>query len=159
MNLSAQQTAKVVKVWDGDSFNLLIKGKIVSSRLVNVDAPEMSQLWGKEAQKKVEELILGKDLIFESTGKDKYKRALVNLWIDGERLDSLIVRNGWAWHYVSFSRDEMLAELQQKAIEEKAGLWECGVECVCPPWLFRGYNYLNKMKYCSGCKKNFFINN
>ena len=70
-NAMAQNTAKVVRVWDGDSFNLLVKGEVISTRLANVDAPEMNQAWGKESQKNVSQLILGKDVEFETTGRGK----------------------------------------------------------------------------------------
>ena len=153
MCLMAQQTARVVKVWDGDTFSLLMNGKVVSVRLVNVDAPEKNQLWGVEAQRNCEQLLLGKQVLFEGAGKDKYKRVLGNIIVDGEKLDSITVRNGWAWHYELFSKNHELAKLQQMAIAEKAGLWVMGIEGVCPPWLFRKYDRVNKIKYCTGCKK------
>lgn len=149
----ANQTGKVVRVWDGDSFNLLVKGKVISTRLANIDAPEMNQAWGKESQKNVSQLILGKDVEFDSLGLDKYKRELVMIYVKGERLDSLLISNGWAWHYVNYSNDVMLAKCQTIAVEKKLGLWQCGAKGVCPPWLFRQYNYRNKMKYCKGCSK------
>ncbi len=148
----ANQTGKVVRVWDGDSFNLLVKGKIVSTRLVNVDAPELNQPYGKESQKHLSELLLGKDVEFDSIGLDKYKRELVLIYVEGERLDSLVIRKGWAWHYVNYSKDEMLATNQTLAVEEKLGLWWCGVNSVCPPWLWRQYNHRNRLRYCGGCK-------
>lgn len=153
MCAEAQQTAKVVRVWDGDSYNLLVSGKVISARLVNVDAPEMNQPWGKESKQLVEGLMLGKDVIFQSNGLDKYRRTLAQLWVNGVRLDSLMVRNGWAWHYVSYSKDKGLAQLQDEAIAAKRGMWECGVVGVCPPWLYRGYDRVNRIKYCTGCKK------
>ena len=153
LSAMANQTAKVVRVWDGDSFNLLVKGEVISTRLANVDAPEMNQLWGKESQREVSKLILGKDVEFENLGLDKYKRTLVMIYLKGERLDSLLIANGLAWHYVNFSKDEMLAKCQTIAVDKKLGLWECGAKGVCPPWLFRQYNYRNKLKYCKGCSK------
>ena len=38
------------------------------------------------------------------------------------------------------------------AIGEGFGLWHCGTNKVCPPWIFRSFNKLNRIKYCSGCK-------
>ena len=153
MNLNAQKTAKVVRVLDGDTYTLLIGGKLITARLMNIDAPEMSQLYGKQAQQKVESILLTKDVEFRIDGKDKYKRYLVNIWVDGERLDSILVGNGLAWHYVEYSSEEMLAKLQKKAIRKQVGLWEHGVNGICPPWLYRHYNKLNRMRYCSNCKQ------
>jgi len=153
LDLNAQSTAKVVRVLDGDTYTLLIAGKLVTARLMNIDAPEMSQLYGKQAQQRVESMLLAKDVIYTSGGKDKYKRTLVNIWVDGERLDSLLVNNGLAWHYVNYSNDAMLANLQSEAITKRLGLWEHGVGGICPPWLYRHYNKLNRLRYCSNCKQ------
>ncbi len=148
---TAMDTAKVVKVWDGDTFSLLKDGQIIVARLVNVDAPEMNQLWGEESKRRLSYMILGRDLEFESQGPDRYKRTLVKAWVNGVRLDSLVIQNGWAWHYTNYSDDTELTGFQAEAICEKRGLWVNGVNGVCPPWLFRQYNQRNRLKYCSGC--------
>lgn len=153
LDLNAQTTAKVVRVLDGDTYTLLIGGKLITARLMNIDAPEMSQLYGKQAQQKVESILLAKDVAFRIDGKDKYNRSLVNMWVNGERLDSIMVSNGWAWHYVNYSNDAMLTNLQNEAIIKQSGLWEHGVKGICPPWIYRHYNKLNRMRYCSNCKQ------
>ena len=48
-NAMAQNTAKVVRVVDGDTYKLLSNGKIITARLVNVDAPETMQNFGEAA--------------------------------------------------------------------------------------------------------------
>ena len=149
--LQAQDSARVVRVIDGDTYVLQTAQKTFTARLANVDAPELKQHWGTTARSRMILMLLGKYVRYDSTGTDRYKRTLVNIWVNGARLDSSAIRNGWAWHYTNYSYDAMLASCQTSAINERVGLWACGAAAVCPPWLFRHYNYRNKLKYCQGC--------
>ncbi len=151
-NVAAQYPAKVIRVVDADTYKLLREGKVITARLVNVDAPELSQRFGKEAKQKVTEILLNNSVIVDSIGTDRYNRELVSIRIDGKALDSFLINNGWAWLYLEYCKDASLAKLQRDAIIEHKGLWECGSKGACPPWLFRHYNYRNKLKYCNSCK-------
>lgn len=153
MALQAHNVARVVRVKDADTYVLQSKQNSFTARLANVDAPEMNQSYGVTATQNVNKLLIGKLVEFDSIGKDIYGRVLVNIWVSGARLDSLEIRNGWAWLYVNYCNDAMLAKCQAIAVNEKLGLWVCGANAVCPPWLFRQYNYRNKLKYCKGCSK------
>lgn len=146
-----QQTAKVVRVVDADTYSLLVKGKIIIARLTNINAPELKQNFGKAAKLQVSEILLGKTVSFDSVGTDKYKRELVSIRIDGKALDSILLRNGWAWLYLTYCNDANLANLQRMAINEHKGLWVCGINNICPPWLYRHYSKRNRLKYCKGC--------
>lgn len=139
-------------VADGDTYSLLIKGKVIETRLTNVDAPEKMQDYGSVVKDQLSKLLNKKILMFDSVGTDKYKRVLVRIWISGQKLDSLLVRNGLAWVYTEYCKDASLANLQSLAISEHKGLWRCGVGKVCPPWMYRHFTYKNKLRYCSGCK-------
>ena len=50
----------VVQVYDGDTYKILVNGKLEIIRLENVDAPELSQYYGKFVKAGVSKLILGK---------------------------------------------------------------------------------------------------
>ena len=58
-NAMAQNTAKVVRVVDGDTYKLLSNGKIITTRLVNVDAPETKQNFGEAAKQQATEILIG----------------------------------------------------------------------------------------------------
>jgi len=148
----AQQTARVVRVKDGDTYVFKTGERSFTVRLNKIDAPELKQNGGYGAYQFVSSLIIGKIVEYDSTGKDKYGRVLVSAKLNGLRLDSIIIRNGWAWHYVYYDRETLLDTLMQEAISDKLGLWACGVSKVCPPSLWRGYNSRNRAKYCKGCK-------
>lgn len=148
----AQPTARVVRVKDGDTYVLQTGSRLFTVRLKKIDAPEIKQNGGYGAYQFLRSLINGKIVEYDSTGKDKYGRVLVSAKLNKLRLDSLIIINGWAWHYVNFDNEPMLDIIMQEAIRDRIGLWKCGVDKVCPPWLWRGYNNLNRAKYCKGCK-------
>ena len=150
--LTAKETARVVRVKDGDTYVFRNDTKEFTVRLKNVDAPESKQQYGFQSGLYVSQLILGKVVQYESTGTDIYKRVLADVWIDNKRLDSILIRNGWAWQYVQYSNDILLKQCMQLAIDEKKGLWKCGTMAVCPPSLWRKYSTKEKNKYCNGCK-------
>jgi micrococcal nuclease len=148
----AQTQARVIRVKDGDTYVVNVKGKPTTIRLNNVDAPEMNQAWGIKTAKQVTNMILGKNVMYTSTGTDKYGRILANVVVDGISLDEHLVKKGWAWVYTQYNTNTELPNLQTAAIGEGLGLWHCGINKVCPPWIFRSLNKLNRVKYCSGCK-------
>ena len=148
----AQKSATVIRVVDGDTYQMLKGKRIFTVRLLNVDAPETKQSFGEAAKDSVSKLILGKIVSYDSTGKDLYGRVLADIWIDNKRLDSTLIRNGWAWHYQTYSNDSLLKSMMVFAINEKTGLWKCGIAGVCPPSFWRSYNLKNRSKFCSSYK-------
>lgn len=149
---SAQTPARVVRVKDADTFVLSSNGREITIRLAKVDAPETKQNYGLQAQRNVSALLLGKFVSYDSTGHDKYGRVIASIYVNGERLDSIEIANGWAWHYMQYDSEQLLENLMAQAATDKIGLWQCGKEKVCPPWLYRQYNYKNRLRYCNGCK-------
>ena len=151
LNSVAQMTVKVVEVRDGDSFHGLWNGKKHLCRVAHIDAPELTQNYGIAARDSVRKLMLGKEVIMDSIGTDLYKRVLVSVKVDGILLDSLMIRKGWAWHYAAYSKSHILADCMKYAISDNKGLWSCGIWEVCPPWMYRKYNYQNRLRSCKGC--------
>lgn len=132
----------VVQVIDGDTYKVLDKGRLKVIRLANVDAPEMDQYYGKLVKAAVSKLILGKTIGLDERRPDKYGRMIADLTINGKNLDSLLVANGWAWHYVSMSLNPSLTLCQVNAITAKAGFWKCNHNV--PPWIWRKLNKKQK---------------
>ncbi len=154
-NIFASDTARVVRVIDGDTY-VLRKGNVdFHARLMNIDAPELKQPFGYLSYIQVNRLLIGKTIQYDSIKKDLYGRTLFKGWLNNQRLDSLIIRNGWAWHYQTYSNDTMLHQCMINAINEKIGLWKCGMIGICPPSFWRSYDKKNRAKFCSGCKINY----
>jgi micrococcal nuclease len=156
--LHAQNNATVIKIVDADTYQVLNNAKVFTVRLANVDAPELSQQFGTEAKQFVSELIYGKQVLLDTHNKDRYNRTVASISIHGKALDSILISNGWAWYYEAYGHDKKLAAYQNEAIKFKLGLWHCGSNKVCPPWVFRSLNSKNRSVFCSGCKKVFVHN-
>ena len=152
LEINANDSARVVRVKDGDTYVLRKGNTDFTVRLKNVDAPESKQAFGFLSSIYVSQLILGKVVKYDSTGMDIYNRVLADIWVNNQLLDSLLIRNGLAWHYQQFSNDTLLKSMMVLALNEKKGLWKCGIVGVCPPNLWRLYTTKNKSKYCNGCK-------
>ncbi|QDS94885.1 Thermonuclease precursor [Roseimaritima multifibrata] len=130
---------KVNRVMDGDTIQIdAIEGDSRTIRLVGIDAPESSQRFGTAAKVWLTQQVSGKTLRVEITEKDRYGRFLGNVYVvdDGDRwLNREIILAGLAWHYVDYSKDIRLAQAQQVARGENAGLWQDARKVA--PWDFR----------------------
>ncbi|MDX2191250.1 MAG: thermonuclease family protein [Bacteroidota bacterium] len=142
-----QITARIIRVKDGDTFVGLWNGRKHDCRIANIDAPELKQYFGTAAKDSLSKYILGKVLILDSLNLDIYGRNIVSLKIGNKRLDSISIRNGWAWQYIGYNDETLLANAMQDAILEGKGLWKCGLQKVCPPWIWRHLNARNKRLY------------
>ena len=105
----AAETARVVRVIDGDTYVLLSGATAYRLRLLGVDAPEQGQPFGAQATDSVARLLApGRVVLVTRAGRDLYGRTLgaVRLPVstvvaDGctMPLDSLLVVRGWAWAF------------------------------------------------------------
>ena len=139
------QEVKVLRVVDGDTYQVLLYGKKQMIRVLNVDAPELNQAFGLKAKDSLTNLIQDKTISIEVIKTDLYGRLIAKVSFQGKALDSLLVANGWAWCYAKYNRNEMLPELQQMAIQSAKGLWQC--QQAVPPWIWRKMNLRNKRLY------------
>lgn len=135
----------VVKVIDGDTYKVLLNGKLQNVRLMNVDAPELDQYFGKAARDSVAKLIQGSVIALELHSSDIYGRTLVTATFKGMSLDSLLIAKGWAWFYPSYSKNIDLKYCEAAAKLKGLGLWRC--EQIVPPWIWRKLNKRNKRLY------------
>jgi micrococcal nuclease len=147
----SQKSYKIISVHDGDTFQIIKNGKKQSCRVASIDAPELNQTFGIASRDSLRNLILDKIVIVDSLGTDLYRRQIVCVKVQGRSLDSLLVRKGFAWHYEAYSKNPQLKNLMQLSINDGLGIWKCGTTGVCPPWLYRKFNFFNKVRYCNSC--------
>jgi endonuclease YncB( thermonuclease family) len=148
---SQNTICKVIRVVDGDTFEIINNGKKQTCRLENIDAPELKQNFGTNSRDSLQQLILGKELQINIITTDIYGRNVVKAVINNQSIDKIMVQNGWAWHYTLYSNNLELEIDMNNAITNRKGLWACGKEAVCPPWYYRKYNKINKRIYCDKC--------
>lgn len=147
--VSAQDTCRITRVIDGDTYELLCDSQKKIVRLMNVDAPEKDQFYGQRVTDTLSQMLTGSLVSVHLQKKDFYGRNLGQILWNDITLDSLLIANGWAWHYHKFSKDPSLAEVQDVARSDACGLWECSYNV--PPWIWRGLNRRNKRMH-SFCK-------
>ena len=76
---------KVTKVIDGDTFETAIRKNTV--RLANVDAPEKGQPGSAKATEALRKMIEGEDVRIDTVGRDKYGRAVANVYLGRESVN------------------------------------------------------------------------
>ncbi len=122
----AQIKAKVVGIKDGDTIVVLLSDssqKVL--RLAEVDCPESSQEFGKNAKKFTSQQVFGKYIEFWETDVDRYGRSIAKVFYDDNKyLSEEIIKFGWGWFYFKYSNNKKLEKLHFEAKKNKIGLWQ-----------------------------------
>lgn len=120
------QTYKVIAVKDGDTVVLLMDGQPQTVRLTHVDCPEKKQPFGNVAKVFVSDLCFGKFVKIAGDGKkDRNKRLLAEIILqNGTNVNKELVKNGFAWHFKKYSKNQKYAQLEIEARKKKLGLWK-----------------------------------
>ncbi|WP_034981198.1 thermonuclease family protein [Epilithonimonas tenax] len=120
------QTYKVIGVKDGDTVELLMNGKPQVVRLSNIDCPEKKQPFGNNAKQFVSDLCFGKMVRMSTDGKkDRNKRLIAEIILkNGKNINKELVKNGLAWHFKKYSKDNSYDTLEKQARKLKLGLWK-----------------------------------
>ena len=126
-------SGKVISIHDGDTITVLQDKRQIKVRLFGIDAPELKQPYGKKSKQFLANLIAGEIVEVEESGKDRYKRAIGTIYLNGADINAQMVANGYAWAYRKFSKKYTPQE--SKAKSQKLGLWR-DKEPI-PPWEWR----------------------
>lgn len=98
----------LLRIVDGDTYDMMLEGLPTRVRLANADTPETGRRAGcleeRELGEKttnwVREAVLTREVAVFPVGRlDKYRRQLVHVRIDGEDLGRLLVNEGLARFY------------------------------------------------------------
>jgi micrococcal nuclease len=156
----AWEVARVVRVLDGDTYEVLAGGQVLRVRLLGVDAPEASQPFGQQATDSARALLGTRLVLLQRRGTDLYGRTLgvvrvlgVSSWPApaAVALDSVLVVRGWAWAFDPTHTQAARASQQLSAQRAGLGLWKCGAEAPVSPKVWRGFNSTIKRRYLGGC--------
>jgi len=133
--------ADSLRVVDGDT--IVLNGEKI--RFSGIDTPELKQtcmngdekvFCGKSAKMLLIKKIGNQIPECISEGKDVYKRTLAECFINGESLSVFLVRSGYAFDFVRYSKKKY-SEDQEYAKTNKLGLWSMKFEY---PWDWRKKN-------------------
>lgn len=123
-------------VHDGDTLTVLTVDKAqVKIRLDGIDAPELKQAFGSKAKEALSALVFGKAAVVHTKGQDRYRRTLGRVEVARVDVNLQMVKDGFAWHFVKYSKDAALAKAQTDAKAGKRGLWVDAAPVA--PWDFR----------------------
>jgi micrococcal nuclease len=136
--IPAEFTAKVIKVIDGDTIDVLTDDTVtIRIRLNGIDCPERGQPFGNNARETVSASIGGQMVRIVTHGDDRYGRIIGDIYHDGTLINLTLVKAGMAWHYVKYAPDNTaFAEAEQQAREIQTGLWR-GSHKPIAPWDWR----------------------
>jgi endonuclease YncB( thermonuclease family) len=126
---------RCVAVRDGDTIEVRRDGETVRIRLHGIDAPERTQPYSKLARKRTGELAQDQVVRVKMKDRDRYDRIVGRVFVNGQDLSLILVREGLAWHYRYYSSDLRLAFYEFRARQEQLGLWQD--RDPEPPWDFR----------------------
>ena len=138
-------TGIVVSVHDGDTARISSGGTEYSIRLDSIDAPELAQPYGSNAQATLSSLIMDKNVTVAYSKSDQYGRIVGAIFTESCQYANLQqVAIGMAWFYKAYqceiSASSRLAfqQAQDNAASKKLGLWaQTDPEA---PWFFRNGN-------------------
>ena len=137
LSFSQPLTDKVVAITDGDTFKMLTADStLVKVRLANIDCPEKKQPFSAKAKEFTADAIVGKQVAISVVKSDRYNRYISNVrYNETLSLSHELVKNGYAWHFVKYSKDSTLQALENEARQQKRGLWQDANPIV--PWEWR----------------------
>ncbi len=131
---------RVVGVHDGDTITVLDSSHAEHKiRLAQIDAPELSQEWGKNSKKALSDLVFDKFVTVVVVSIDRTHpekpREVGIIYLNNKDICKEQIKNGNAWVYVRYAQDKSLAGVEYIARQNKVGLWS--TESATPPWEWR----------------------
>ena len=142
---TGQSSAQKGEVYQGEA--TIVDGDTIALgstriRLEGIDAPETTQTcgrrlighWrcGEEASRQLVRLIANRAVRCTDAGLDKYGRVLGRCSAGNTDLNAEMVRTGYAWAFVRYSRSYVAVEAEAR--RARAGIWQGE---AMPAWDFR----------------------
>ncbi len=131
---------KVIQIYDGDTIAIKSdRNKVIRVQLAYVDAPDKDPKTGKtqplhdESLKTLKDMIIGKEVIIESMGTDKFKRIVGIIFLDKLNINAEMVRKGMAEIYYPVRMNpsrynenyvNLLKTAESQAKNSKTGIWD-----------------------------------
>jgi len=134
---AAELSGRVIGVADGDTLTVLMQSQSrgVRVRLVEIDAPEKRQAFGKRSGQSLSEICMNKSARVVTKGADRYDRVLGRVYCSGVDANAEQVKRGMAWVYDRYSTDASLYAVQDDARGSRRGLWADARPVT--PWAWR----------------------
>ncbi len=127
-------SAKVLRVVDGDTIEVELRGRTEDVRYIGIDTPESVkpgtpvQCFGKEASDYNARLVDGATvrLVFDRELRDRYGRLLAYVYASGDLVNAQLVAAGYARTLEiepNTAEADRFAKLERRASSTGRGLW------------------------------------
>ena len=138
---AAEYAGRVTSISDGDTLALLVPDgasyRQVKVRLGEIDTPESRQPYGERAKQTLSDLAFGKQARVVVQDTDRYGRTVGRVYVGGTDVNAEMIRQGAAWAYRQYLKDQSLLRLEAEAKAAKRGLWALPEAQRMPPWEWR----------------------
>jgi micrococcal nuclease len=125
-----QFTGTVVRVIDGDTVEVLEADKAAHRvRLAGIDTPERGQAFGTRAKQALLARVGGETVTVEWDKRDRYRRIIGKLVLEGQDVNLSMVEDGYAWWYRKYAREQseidrgLYEAAEERARHARTGLW------------------------------------
>jgi len=125
-NTELDNLIKVTRIIDGDTIELETGERV---RLICIDTPERGEDGYNEASSYLKSLILNEDikLVKDISDKDRYGRLLRYIYVDGDFVNELIVKEGYGKAYPYNPDTSLCPEIKEAETYAKSnnlGIWD-----------------------------------
>ena len=135
--LAAEYTGRVVAISDGDTLTLLVPDgasfKQVKVRLGEIDTPESASPTASAAKQALSDLAYNKQARVVVQDTDRYGRTVGRVYVGATDVNAEMIRQGAAWAYRQYLKDQSLLRLEAEAKAAKRGLWALPETQRCRP--------------------------
>jgi len=136
-------TGRVVSIADGDTVTILDSSNTQHKiRLAQIDAPETghgrnkpAQPYGEKSKAALADFVFQKTVDADCQTKDRYGREVCKILLNGLDVNLEQVKNGMAWVYVKYAREQQYFEAEATVKEKRIGLWADSDPIA--PWEYR----------------------
>tara|TARA_Y100000992_G_scaffold126201_1_gene82827 strand:- start:688 stop:1167 length:480 start_codon:yes stop_codon:yes gene_type:complete len=139
---SSEYLGTVTRVIDGDS--VIVKGNdtLNKIRLRYIDAPELSQSYGMQSKKFLQNQLLDKLVLVYTEYNDRFGRQLADIYIHNDKesiyINAKMIKSGNAWVYKKYRSNSYLINLENHAKINNIGIWSMPEPLE--PWVYRNKN-------------------
>jgi micrococcal nuclease len=115
--------ATVIDVIDGDTLRVSYFDLPITLRISCIDSPELRKNMGLQSREFLLEILKDKEISFEVLRRDAYNRYIADVKHGEKRIDETMVEAGLAYHWVKYSNNNRLFDLEKQAQSLKIGIW------------------------------------
>jgi endonuclease YncB( thermonuclease family) len=137
-SLQGGYSAVVVKIKDGDTFEVQHGHATELIRLWGVDTPEWDQPFSRQAKNFLKKMLLNRQVDIEPLSLDIYGRTVARVYLFDVDIGQILVEKGYAWVHIYYCNRKICShwkKLEREARRKKIGLWQ--QDKPVPPWQWK----------------------